>query len=422
MNSLVKIIVTIQFYISNTLCVYAVNDMMDAQTHVEATGSRTPVHFSCELPVGGDPDIKHHDDSHPLVGNSKGLTLNLPCVPEEKTAELTSPVLDVVQCMPESENTQEMKNGETDATLTSEDIIAEQKYEDKSNSSLTDSSAIPMTVDPGSCSSNETVKGEHHTSSEPSVEAILVRDKPEPSISCNVTNQEDKNSSMVPVDTTVHLATIVGNHDIQNSVEVKGMEHNTTKDQTFVSAVANNVATTEDPSDSVADCEVPIVRSIQQKDEVIADKNACATIDQTAVDDVANNFVATTENDTDSTAELGVSMERCIQQKVEVIKDKSDSRLRTSISKVMLEKSDQMKSTESDSVKMKDMAIEVKVTVENFSEAGKPASALVMSNDINGEVMAKPNLTCGDDQLHGGDGTYKNSMEDDLASREPVNA
>ncbi|XP_015647216.1 uncharacterized protein [Oryza sativa Japonica Group] len=399
-----------------------VNDMMDAQTHVEATGSRTPVHFSCELPVGGDPDIKHHDDSHPLVGNSKGLTLNLPCVPEEKTAELTSPVLDVVQCMPESENTQEMKNGETDATLTSEDIIAEQKYEDKSNSSLTDSSAIPMTVDPGSCSSNETVKGEHHTSSEPSVEAILVRDKPEPSISCNVTNQEDKNSSMVPVDTTVHLATIVGNHDIQNSVEVKGMEHNTAKDQTFVSAVANNVATTEDPSDSVADCEVPIVRSIQQKDEVIADKNACATIDQTAVDDVANNFVATTENDTDSTAELGVSMERCIQQKVEVIKDKSDSPLRTSISKVMLEKSDQMKSTESDSVKMKDMAIEVKVTVENFSEAGKPASALVMSNDINGEVMAKPNLTCGDDQLHGGDGTYKNSMEDDLASREPVNA
>uniref|UniRef100_A0A0E0LHP0 N-acetyltransferase domain-containing protein n=1 Tax=Oryza punctata TaxID=4537 RepID=A0A0E0LHP0_ORYPU len=393
-----------------------VNHKMDAQMHSEATGSQTPIHSSCELPVGGDPDINHHDDSHPLVGNSKGLTLNLPHVPEEKTPELTSPVLDVVkdstQCMPEAENTQEMRNAETDTTLTSEDIVAEQKYEDKSNSSLTDSSAILMTVDPGSCSSNETGKGENHTSSEPSVEAVLVREKPEPSMFCHFTNQEDKNSSMVPVDMTVPSATM-------NSVEVKGMEHNTTKDQTFVGGVANNVTATEDPSDSAAECEVSIVRSIQQKDEVIADKNARATIDQTIFGGVANNFVPTTENQSDSAADLGVSMERCIQQKVEVIKHKSDSPLRTSISGVMLEKSNQMKSTESDNVKMKDMVIEVGVTVENFSEAGKPASALVMSNDISGEVMAKPNLTCGDDQLRGEDGTYKNSMEDDLASREP---
>uniref|UniRef100_A0A0D9WW20 PHD-type domain-containing protein n=1 Tax=Leersia perrieri TaxID=77586 RepID=A0A0D9WW20_9ORYZ len=421
-----------------------VNDKMDAKMHGEATGSQTPIHTSCELPVGVEPDIKHHDDSHPLARSSEGLAPNLPLVPEEKTPELTSPSLnanlhtvpgveDTMQCMPEAENTQEMKNAETDVTLTAENIVAEQKYEDKSNSRQTDSSDIPVAVDPSL--SNETGKDENCTSSEPSAEAVLVRDRSEPSISGHFTNQEDKNST-IPVVETVPLATVVGKPDnpapeiaatvcIQSSVEVKGLEDNT-KDQTSVGGVANNFAdTSEDPSDSAADCEVSIVRSIQQKDEVITDKNACTTKDQT-VGGVANNSIATTEEQSDSAADIGVSVERCTEQKVEVIKDKSDSPfpdlIHSSTSKVMSEKSNRMKSTESDNVEMKDTGIEVGVTAENFSEAGITVSAAGMPNDICGEVMAKPNLTCGDDQLRGEDGIYKNSMKDDLASREPVNA
>ncbi|KAF0897441.1 hypothetical protein E2562_037341 [Oryza meyeriana var. granulata] len=433
-----------------------VNDKMDAQMHGEATGSQTPIHTSCELPVGGDRDIKHHDDSHPFVGSSEGLKPNLPLVPEEKTPESTSPLLDIVnlhtvpgvedstKCMPEAENTQEKKNAEIDATLTAENIVAEQKPEDKFNSRH-NSSAIPVTVDPCSCSSNETGKGENCTSSEPSDEAVLVKDEPEPSISGHFTNQEDENSSAIPVDKTVPLVTMAGNPDnhelntavtvcdIQSSVEVKGLEDDTdivndgninvytAKDQTFTGGVANNlVATTEDPSDSSADLEVSMERSIQQKGEAIMDKNACATKVQTLVDGVANNFVATTEDHSDSAVDLGVSMGGSIQQKSEVIKDKSDSPfpdlIYSSTSEVMLEKSNRTKSTESDNVEMKDTTIEMGITDENFSEADTTVSALGMSSGIRGEVMAKTNLTCGED------GIYKNSMEDDLASREPVNA
>ncbi|XP_040381714.1 uncharacterized protein LOC102700914 isoform X1 [Oryza brachyantha] len=439
-----------------------VNDKMDAQTHGEATGSQTPVHTSCELLVGDDPDIKHHDHSHPLVGSSEGLTSNMPLVPEETTPELTSPSLDVVnlhtvpgvedsmRCMPEAENTQEMKNAETDATLNAEKVAAEQKSEDKSNSRHIFSSAIAVTVNPSSCSSYETGKDENCTSSEPFVEAVLVSDRPEPSIACHFTNQEDKNSSVVPVDMTVPLATMAGNPDnhelnavftvcdIQNSVEVKGLEDNTdivndgsinvyaTEDETSVGGVANTfVATTEYPNDSAADLEVSLVRSIQQKDEDIMEKSACATKDQTLAGSVANNFVATAEDHSGSVVDLGVSTEISIQQKTEVIKDKSVSLLpdliHSSMSKAMPEKLNRTKSTESDNVETKDTAIEG-VTVENFSEADITISAVGMSNDICGEVMAKPNLTCGDSQLRGEDGIYKNSMEDDLASREPVNA
>ncbi|KAL5197731.1 hypothetical protein ABZP36_001243 [Zizania latifolia] len=440
-----------------------VNDKMDAQMLGEATGSETPICTSCELPVGGDIDIKHHDNSCPLVGSSEGLTPNLPLVPEEKTPELTSPLLDDVnlhtvlgvedsiQCMAEAENTQEMKHAETDATLISENIDAEQTSEDKSNSRHADSLAIPVTVDTCSFSSNEPGKGENCPSSELPDEAVLVRDKPEPSVSGHFTNQEDKKSSAFPIDKTISLVTMVGKPDndelktvvsgynIQSSVEVKGLEDNTnivnyehinaftTKDQTSVGGVANNfVATTEDPSDFAADLEVSMVRSIQQMDEVVRDKNAWATKDLTFVGSVTNNFVSTIEDHNGSAVDLGVSMGISIPQKPEVVKDKSDSPfpglIGSSISKVTPDKLDDTKTTESDNMEMKDRGIEVGITVENFSEAGITVSKLGMSDDICGEVMAKPNLTCGEGQLHGEDGIYKKSMEDDLASREPVNA
>ena len=38
--------------------------------------------------------------------------------------------------------------------------------------------------------------------------------------------------------------------------------------------------------------------------------------------------------------------------------------------------------------------------VESSNEAGITVSALEKSDDINGEVTAKPTLTCGDGQLH----------------------
>ncbi|KAG8100577.1 hypothetical protein GUJ93_ZPchr0013g37139 [Zizania palustris] len=433
-----------------------VNDKMDAQMLGEATGSRIPIHTSCDLPVCSDLDIKHRDNSYPLVGSSQGLTPNLPLVPEEKTPELTSPLLDdgnlhrvlrvegSMQCMAEAENIQEMKYKETDATQIAENIDTEQKSENKSNSSRADSSAIPVEVDPCSCSSNETGKSENCPSSEL---PVLVRDKPEPCISGLFTNQEDKKSSAFPVDKTVSLASMVGkpdNHElktvvsvcnIQTSVEAKDLEDNTdiandkhidaciTKDQTFVGGVANNfVGTTEDPKDSTADLEASMARSIQLMNEIVKDENVCATKDQTFVGRVANNFVATTENRSGSAVDLGVLMEISIQQKAEVVKDKSDlpfpGLIGSSISKETLDKPVESQTTENDNMEMKDIGI----TVANFNEAGITVSELGVSIDICGEVMAKPNLTNGEGQRRGEDGIYKKSMEDDLASREPVNA
>ena len=65
---------------------------------------------------------------------------------------------------------------------------------------------------------------------------------------------------------------------------------------------------------------------------------------------------------------------------------------------------------------------EVGAIVDSYNEAGITISALERSNDMYGEDTAKPTQTCGEGQLHGEDGVYKNSMEDGLASRDPVNA
>lgn len=333
-------------------------DRVDAQTFGEATGSLTPVHASREFAVG-DLGIKDHDNSCALIGSSAGLTSNQPPAPEEKTPERTSPLSiddvnlhtvpgvgeDNMQCKAEPDNTQEVKYAETDGILIAENIAAEQKPEDKSNSSY--ASAVPVTVDPCSCSSNELGKGENCASSQLFVEAVLVRDGTEPnmnsnSISGRIANEEDKKSSVDPLDT----------------VNVRSTDAYTTKDQTIVSGVTKNaVATTEDHSVSAVDPEVSMERYVQLKDEVFKDK----------------------------TGSLFPDLKR------------------SSISKIMLEKSNETKSVESDKIEMKETTIDVGITVESSNEAGITVSALDMSNDICGEVMAKPTLTCGEGQIHGED-------------------
>uniref|UniRef100_A0A0A9DXL5 Uncharacterized protein n=1 Tax=Arundo donax TaxID=35708 RepID=A0A0A9DXL5_ARUDO len=130
------------------------------------------------------------------------------------------------------------------------------------------------------------------------------------------------------------------------------------------------------------------------------------------------------EDHSASAVECGVSMKGSVQQ-TEVIKDKIGSRSpdsRPSIGKDMLEKLNESKPVESDKVEMNDTTIKEGMTVESSNDAGITASTLDISNDVCGEVMAKHAQTCGEGQLHGDDGIYSNSLEDDLSSREPVNA
>jgi hypothetical protein len=65
---------------------------------------------------------------------------------------------------------------------------------------------------------------------------------------------------------------------------------------------------------------------------------------------------------------------------------------------------------------------QVKVATIEVGAITETVSALERSNGIHGEDTALPTLSCGEGQLHGEDGIYKNSLEDGLASRDPVNA
>ena len=368
------------------LPIHAVNavecDKTSAQMFSEASGSLTPVHASREFNVGDNVGTKDHDTSCPLIESSSGLASNLPPVTEEKTQERTSPVYvadvnvrtsdDDVPCKAEADNKEEVKHAETDVPLVADTIVSREKSEDKSGSSFADSSAIPVTMDLGPCSSNELKKGENCPSSELSVDAVLVRDKTECNLNSNsvsvcVDTKADMKSCVVPANTedplvtmgckpdNHELKTIVADGDTQSSLEVKGLE----------------VIVNERPTD------------------------AHTTKDQAYAGGVTSNVVATTEDHTHSAVDLVVSTDRSLDKTQSIGGDKSEVKVANN---------------------------EVGAIVDSYNEAGITISALERSNDMYGEDTAKPTQTCGEGQLHGEDGVYKNSMEDGLASRDPVNA
>ncbi|CAM0905479.1 unnamed protein product [Alopecurus aequalis] len=281
-------------------------DKTSSQMLSEASGSLTPVHVSREFSVGDNIGTKDHVTSSPLIESSSGLASNLTPVTEEKTQERTSPVSvadvnlrtsdGVVSCKAEADN-MEVKYAETDVTLAADTIVAGEKSEDKSGSSFADSSAIPVTVDPGPCSSNELV------------DAVLLRDKTESnlnssSISVRFDTQTDMKSCVVPDNTEVpsvtmgqkpdnhELKTIVADGDTRSSLEVKGLEDAyTTKDQAYVGGVTSNVvSTTEDHSHSAVNLVVSTERSLDETKSIGGDKSEVkvATIEASAIVESSN--------------------------------------------------------------------------------------------------------------------------------------
>lgn len=361
------------------LSIHAVNavecDKTSPQMFSEASGPLTPVHASRESAVGDNIGTKDNDTSCPLFVSSSGLASNLPPVTEEKTQERTSPVYvadvnlrtsddDDVPCKAEADSSEEVQYAETDMPLVADTIVAGGKSEDKSGSSFADSSAIPVTMDPGPCSSNELEKGENCPSSELSADAALSRDKTQSnlnsnSISVRFDTQVDMKSCVVPANTEVplvtmgrkpdnhELKTIVAASDTQRALEVEGLE-----------VIVNE-------------------RSI----------GAYATKDQA--------YVATTEDQSHPAVDHVVSTERSLNETMSIGGDKREVKVAT---------------------------IEVDAIAESSNEAGITVPVLERSNNMYGEDTAKPTLSCGEGQLHGEDGVQKNSMEDGLASRDPVNA
>lgn len=351
-------------------------DKIFAQMLGEASGPLTPVHASRECAVGDNSGAKDNDTSCALTECSSGLASKLPPVPEEKPQEKTSPVNiadvnlrtseDDMPCKPEADNKEEVKYAETDVSLVADNIVTGEMPEDKSNSSYADSSAIPVKMDTGPCSSNELGNGENCPPSEISVDAGLLEDKTESnlnsnSISARSDTQEDMKSCLAPLvtrdrkpDDNHELKSIVADGDTQSSLEVKGSEvivneqsrgAYTTKDQSYVGGVTSNAVATKEHSRSAVD------------------------------------IVVSTEGSLDETKSIG-----------------------------------------GDNSEVKVATIEVHATAATSNEAGITVSALERSNDIYGEDTAKPTLSCGEGQLHGEEGVYKNSLEDGLASRDPVNA
>lgn len=351
-------------------------DKTSAKMFDEANGSLTPVHASRECAVGDDIGTKDQDTSCALIESSSGLASNLPPVPEEKPQERTSPVHvadvnlrtseDDMPCKAEADNKEEVKCAGKDVTSVADNNVTVEKPEDKSSSSNADSSAIPVTMDPGQCSSNELGKGETCSPSEHSVDAVLLRDKAEPnlnsnSISVHFDTPEAMKSCAVPANTEVplvtrgckpdnhELKTIVADGDTQSSLEVKDSE-------------------------------------------VIVDERSVDAY--TTKDGITSNAVPTTEEHICSAVDLVLSTERSLDETKSIGGDQSEVNVAT---------------------------IEV-CAAEAYNKAGVTVSVLERSNGIYGEDTAKPSLSCGEGQLQGEDGVYKNSLEDGLASRDPVNA
>ncbi|KAJ1287925.1 hypothetical protein BS78_02G048300 [Paspalum vaginatum] len=372
-------------------------DKMDAKKFGEASGSVTPVHVSCEHDVANALETK-------CCENSAGLASDQTPVAEENKlkTEKESPVsvgdakshsLPGVNCgnnmqfKAEAGNIQEENYREINRKLIAENTVAEQKSEEKSNSNHSNGLPTPVILDPCSCSSNDTGKGEDCPSSELSVGAAPITSKTESNVTSNLpsvhcANQEHEDSCVAPVDTNIPLITKVEksvNHElkatvadvyIQSSMEAKSLED-----------TANIVNGT-------------LIDSYIDKD--------------------------TSKDHSASVVDVVVSIKGS-PQKVEIIKDKVGSLLPDlkcpSSFKDTLEKFTETKSPTSDMVETDDATIKVGMTVKSYNEAGITAPVLDVS-----KVVVKPTQTCGEGQLHREDVICSNSVEGDLASREPVNA
>lgn len=381
------------------------SDKMDAKILGEASGSVTPIHVSSELDASDNLEIKCHESPHTL-GNSTGLTLDQSPAAEENeakiTIERTSPVSigDVktvtlpgancgvnIQCMAEVENIQEEKYKETNGRPIAENTISEQKCEDKSNSSQSNSFATPVTVDQCSCLSNEIGKGENCLSSELSVGAAPITGKTESNLtSVHCANQEDEKACAAPVDTKIPLVIMDEKPDKH---EFKPM----------------------------------VVGYSQSSMEAKSLEDRTSIVNGTSMD--AYRDKGTNEDHSASAVDSGVSVKLYVQQ-MEIIEDKTGSLLpdlkHSSSCEDMLVTLTESKSVKNDMVEMDDATIKVRMTGESFNETGITAPALNISDAV-GENVVKPTQTCGEGQLRGEDVIYSNnSMEDGLASREPVNA
>ena len=384
------------------------SDKADAKIFGEASGSMTPVHVSHEFVVVNDLEIKCHESPRPLNRNPAGLTSDQRPAAEEndvkRTLERTSTVsvgdnklhtLPGINCGDDmllkagADNTQEGKCGEINGQFITENTVAEQKCEDKSNSSHSNSHATPVSVDPCSCLSTEVGKSENCPSTELSVGAAPIIGKTEsnltsnsPSVHC--ANQEHEKSCAAPVDTNRPLATMdekPDNHELktgvadgylQSSMEAKSLE------------------------DTIN----------------IVNGTSIAYIDKD-----------TSEDHSASAVDSGVSVKGSVQE-TEIIEDKVGSflpDLKHPSCKGSLEKLTESKSLTSDMNETDDVAIKVGMTVESCNEAGISAPILDISNAVC-KVVIKPTQTCGDGQLCGEDVICSNNRESDLASREPVNA
>nr|CAB3455803.1 unnamed protein product [Digitaria exilis] len=238
------------------------SDKIDAKIFGEASGSLTPVHVSREFDVANDLENKCHESPCPLNGNSTALTSDQPPAAEENdliiAQERTSPVSvddiklqtlpevncrDTMQLKAEADDIQEEKCGEVNGELTAENTVAEQKCEDKYNSSHSNSLGTAATVDP-CCISNEVGKGEECQSNELSVGAASITSKTEsnlastsPSLNCG--NQEFEKSCVAALDTNAPLVTmdekpdnhglktVVADGYIQSSMEAKSLDDTT---------------------------------------------------------------------------------------------------------------------------------------------------------------------------------------------------
>ncbi|KAM0895877.1 hypothetical protein ACQ4PT_023539 [Festuca glaucescens] len=350
-------------------------DKMSAQMFGEASGPLTPVHAPRECAVDDNIGAKDNDTSCALTECSSGLASKLPPVPEEKPQERTSPVNiadvnlrtseDDMPCKPEADNKEEVKYAETDVSLVADNIVTGEMPEDKSNSSYADSSAIPVKMDTSPCSSNELGNGENCPPSEISVDAGLLEDKTESnlnssSISARFDTQEDMKSCVAPL--------VIRDRKPDDNHELKSI---------------------------VADGDTQSSLEVKGSEVIVNERSRDTTKDQSYVGGATSNAVATTEEHSRSAVDIVVSTERSL---------------------------DETKSIGGDNSEVKVATIEVCAIAATSNEAGITVSALERSNDICSEDTAKPTLSCGEGQLHGEEGVYKNSLEDGLASRDPVNA
>jgi hypothetical protein len=390
---------------TTTMSGHATNAVGCDKTDREASGSLTPIHVSRGHDVGNDLKIKDHENPCRSTGNPAGLMPeDLPPPAEEEevkgTLGRTSPLSvaevklntlpavgceDNVQIESDADDIQEGKFIETNGKLVAENTVAELNNEDKSISSHINSLAIQVTVDvdPCSCSYNEIGKGESRPSSELSVQAALITDKTNPDLNTKTlsacsANEEDERSCVVLVGVpSVTLDGKSDNHDLKTTVADDHIQSST-------EAKGSNDITNQ-----------------------------------------VNETSSTGEEYSASAVDHGVSMNGYVQQR-EAMKDKtgplSPQLEHSPMSIDVMEKLNEPKLVEARKVEMNDATIKLGMKHEALNDAEITTPKLNISNEVCGEVVAKPTLNCGGSQLHGEDGIHSSGMEKGLASKEPVNA